>query len=163
MWARKRFVLRVAVVVVLTSGLTTILWGYLAGSPTKTAVLPAQTYHLTIQSPPASGGRRAYFVKAAESAGDQARGLGGEASMPTDRGMLFVYTGDQQRCFWMKDMRFPIDMIWLDHSKAVTHVERNVSPSTYPNAFCYVGAYVVELNAGEAARSNLQTGQKITF
>jgi uncharacterized membrane protein (UPF0127 family) len=157
-WAHKRFVAIIAALVV--GGL---LWAYISGSAKKTVVLPQKTYRLTLSQTAASGGTYGYTVRAAETAGDQARGLGNRNALPEDQGMLFVYNGDRQRCFWMKDMRFAIDMIWVDSNKAVTHIEPNVQPDTYPQTFCYVGSYVIELNAGEAARNSLQTGQKITF
>jgi len=124
---------------------------------TQEAATPVPTYHMTSPS------GRTYTLAVATSANDQAHGLGGVDALPTDRGMAFVYTGDEQRCFWMKDMHFPIDIIWLDHAKTVTHIETNVSPSTYPQQFCNTGMYVVELNTGEAARAGLTAGQAVTF
>lgn len=63
------------------------------------------------------------------------RGLSGRGSLPPDRAMLFVFENDAQHSIWMKDMRFSIDIVWLDSEKRVIHQELNVSPSTYPTSF----------------------------
>ena len=93
-------------------------------------------------------------------------GLGGRASLPKDTGMLFAY--DQSapnRCFWMKNMRFPIDIIWLGAGKKVVYIEHSVAPNTYPKEFCAgePSQFVIELNAGEAHRANIRTGQTLRF
>lgn len=161
MWARKRLAIALVVAVALVASLLVIF----LPDGTKTAVLPAQTYKLTIQNPagPAAAGKGGYMLAGARTAAEHARGLSDIQAMPADRGMLFIYNSQEQHCFWMKDMRFPIDMIWLDTDKMVTHIEAHVSPASYPNALCYVSKYVIELNAGEAARNNLKAGQTVSF
>jgi uncharacterized membrane protein (UPF0127 family) len=163
-WARKRpvYLCIAAIAAIAAVGVACITWAYLHNTPVKQPASPVKTYKLTIKNPSTSSSNT-YLLRAAETASDQARGLGGRKSMPADQGMIFIYTGNQQRCFWMKDMGFAIDMIWLDHAKAVTHVEHNVAPSTYPASFCHDGAYVIELPAGEAARNELTSGQTLTF
>ena len=54
------------------------------------------------------------------------QGLGGRESLETD-GMLFVFDQPAVQAFWMKAMRFPIDIIWLSNGQIVS-VERNVQP-----------------------------------
>ncbi len=79
--------------------------------------------------------------------------------------MLFVFEGVAVQCFWMKDMHFSIDIIWLDAEKRVVHIEKDVSPETYPRTFCpsKPAKYVIELSAGEASRSSIRPGQKLSF
>lgn len=76
--------------------------------------------------------------------------------------MLFVFEEDGYHAFWMKDMKFSIDMIWLDESMAIVHIERNVSPSSYPNTYKSPepARYVLEVQAGTADRLNLQANDK---
>jgi uncharacterized membrane protein (UPF0127 family) len=83
---------------------------------------------------------------------EQAEGLSGRDSLSKDNGMIFEFTDSEVHCFWMKDMRFSIDMLWLDEKGTILAKEINVSPSTYPTNFCpEVGARsVVELNANVA-------------
>jgi uncharacterized membrane protein (UPF0127 family) len=110
-------------------------------------------------------GDQAYELEVATAPDEQAKGLGKRASLPLDRGMLFTFESSGVRCFWMKDMQFPLDIIWINDAHMVTHIERNVSPRTYPKAFCPPTAaqYVIELNAGQAARAQLYTGQQLNF
>ena len=110
-------------------------------------------------------GSQMYTLRVANTPPAQQKGLGGLYSLPKNQGMLFTFSGPDVRCFWMKDMRFPLDVIWLDAGKQVVHVERNVAPATFPDEFCpnTPAQYVIELNAGEAARANIQPGETLTF
>ena len=84
--------------------------------------------------------------------------------MPQDEGLLFVFNGEAQRCMWMQDMHFSIDMIWLDKDKTITNVEHSVSPETYPSSFCGgPAAYVIEVNDGVAAEAHLRAGTKLSL
>lgn len=107
--------------------------------------------------------RNTYQLEEATTPAAQQQGLGGRVTMDANRGMLFTFIGDDQRCFWMQDMHFPLDIIWASSAKKVTYIERNLSPATYPQQYCHPGEYVIELNAGEAAKSNLHTGQTLEF
>lgn len=95
----------------------------------------------------------------------QTRGLGGRKSLPVNEGMLFVFAHPGQQCFWMKDMHFPLDIIWLNGSKQVVFIKSNLSPKTYPETFCPPNSaqYVIELNAGQAQKARLHTGETLNF
>ena len=59
----------------------------------------------------------------------RALGLSGRESIADDRGMMFVFDrSTTNNCFWMKDMKFSIDMIWLNEAKQVITVVEDVSP-----------------------------------
>lgn len=81
---------------------------------------------------------------------EMARGLSGRASLPADSGMLFVYQEDVMPAFWMKEMRFNLDIIWLDKNWQIVGLEKNISPQTYPQTFSPPKPirYVLEVNAG---------------
>src|SRR3990167_108779 len=98
-----------------------------------------------------------------DTSAEREKGLSGRTSLGADQAMLFVFDTADKYCFWMKDMKFPIDMVWLDSSKKVVHMEQNVDPSTYPHSFCSeTGAlYVVEVNAGIIQKTGLKTAAKI--
>jgi uncharacterized membrane protein (UPF0127 family) len=110
-----------------------------------------------------SAGGHQYILEPVATVEEQAKGLGQRAGLPRDRGMIFIYPAEQRLCFWMKDMQFPIDMIWVSTDKRVAAVEADVAPDTYPRAYCHTGRYVIELNAGEADRAQLQAGQQLHF
>lgn len=110
---------------------------------TRTVKLGSQTYKLQVASTEAA----------------KEKGLGDRNSLATGHGMEFPYTTAGQQCFWMKDMRFSIDIIWLNSASKVVKIEPNLSPSTYPKSYCADAQYVVELNAGQAAHAGLKLGQ----
>lgn len=93
------------------------------------------------------------------------RGLSYRASLAPQTGMLFVFDAPGNLKFWMKDMNFPLDIIWLDADKKVVHIEQSVSPSTYPQSFGpeIPTQYVIELNAGEAKALGLSRGDTVRF
>ena len=81
------------------------------------------------------------------------------------RGMLFVFDTDGLWNIWMKDMRFPIDIVWADVSGMVITIASNVAPDTYPKSF-YPSAparYVIELPAGFAAAHGIVEGSQIVL
>ena len=91
---------------------------------------------------------------------DMARGLSGRDSIGSNNAMVFDFAKSSNQCFWMKDMKFPIDMVWVDEVGKVTATERNVQPSTYPENFCHTGKKVIEFAAGTADRLPLYIGDK---
>lgn len=102
----------------------------------------------------------------ADTPAKQALGLGQRDNMMPRAGMVFPYAKPTtDLCFWMKDMRFSIDIIWLDAHKQITLIEPSLSPATYPQSYCpsKPSQYVVELNAGVAHNLGLRQGQKLDF
>src|ERR671923_23790 len=55
----------------------------------------------------------------AETGEQRSKGLAIKDSLNETEGMLFVFSEPRQYVFWMKDMKFPIDIIWLDSNKTV--------------------------------------------
>jgi uncharacterized protein len=110
-------------------------------------------------------GSKTYRVRMVRTQAAQTKGLSGEVALPHDEGMLFAYGDSAIRCFWMKDMRFPIDIIWADAQRRVVHIETSVTPESYPRTFCpdMLAQYVLELRAGEANHANITTGSKLSF
>jgi uncharacterized membrane protein (UPF0127 family) len=110
-------------------------------------------------------GKQHFSLEVADTRAKQQKGLGGRDAMPQDIGMLFIFNETALRRVWMKDTHFALDIIWLDGDRRIQHIEANVSPDTYPKIFdpeC-LSQYVIELNAGQAARVGLRIGQKLTF
>lgn len=101
----------------------------------------------------------------ARTAKQRERGLSGRESLPANQALVFIFEGSSKHCFWMKDMRFPIDIIWLDEQKRVVHIEANVSPDTYPKSFCPPSnaKYVVEVNAHQASENQISLGDTALF
>jgi uncharacterized membrane protein (UPF0127 family) len=94
----------------------------------------------------------------------RSKGLSDRASLPEDQGMLFIFDEAVKQCFWMKDMKFNIDMIWTDKQRKILKIEENVSPDTYPTSFCADNTkYVLEFNQGFAAKYGLKVGTTLQF
>ena len=98
---------------------------------------------------------------------DRSMGLMFRPSLPLDRGLLFVFERIDFHGFWMKNCRFPIDMVWLDEEHKVVHVAESVPPCKSDPCSVYQplrrAAYVVELNAGQARREKAILGSVFTF
>lgn len=84
------------------------------------------------------------------------KGLSGREGLPEGEGMLFVFETPGKYGFWMKDMKFPIDIIWISGDRAVG-IEKSLSPDSYPQIF-YPGEdvnFVLEVPAGFSERHNI--------
>lgn len=100
-----------------------------------------------------------------DSQEEREKGLGGMESLPENSAMLFIFQNEDIYNIWMKDMKFPIDIIWLNSSKKIVAIEENISPDTYPEIFSpgEKSFYVLETNAGFVEKNNLLTGNTLDF
>ena len=117
------------------------------------------------------GGGAVYAVDMAVKPEDRRQGLSGRETMAQGSGMLFVFEEEEPLHFWMKDMRFPLDIIWIDGQCRLIGVSADV-PIPPPNAenadipraqSSLPARYVLELNAGEGSRAGLSPGDRVEF
>ena len=113
-------------------------------------------------------GNHRYQVEVADSEDERARGLMFRDELAADHGMLFVHEREEPRAYWMKNTRIPLDILFFDDARRLVSQQRDVPPCTlgdgcppYPSAA--PARYVLELNAGEAARIGLQDGAELRF
>lgn len=106
-------------------------------------------------------GATEYKLEVADTQEARVQGLSDRKSLAHDTALLFVFDESSVQCFWMKDMQFPIDMVWVDENWRVVHIERNVSPNTYPDEKCpeKPAKYVIETNANMT--NQLRTGDHV--
>lgn len=95
------------------------------------------------------------------------KGLSGMPSLPLNEGMFFIFTNPDQYRFWMPDMNFPIDIIWIADGKII-EIEHNVSNAFDPkHPVFYMPPspirHVLEVNAGFSKAQGIQVGDTITF
>ncbi|MFA6552105.1 MAG: DUF192 domain-containing protein [Candidatus Paceibacterota bacterium] len=104
-------------------------------------------------------------VAIADSVDKQDKGLGSLNSMPEDTGMLFNFAIADNYEFWMKDMKFPLDIIWIDENNVITYIEKNATPESYPNTFAsdQNSLNVLEVNAGFADKHGINIGDSISI
>ena len=110
-------------------------------------------------------GNNVVTVEVADTESERELGLSGHAPLPNGTGMLFVFDTDELWAFWMKDMQFPIDIVWIDAAGTVVTVAANVSPESYPTTFApsAPARYALELPAGYAAAHGIAEGSKIVL
>lgn len=105
------------------------------------------------------------MVHAEIAATDEARtkGLSGRPVLLPNEGMLFVFPQPGYYAFWMKDMLVPLDIVWLDASGKVLHIEGNLPPSSDPETYMppVRAHYVLELPAGTMAVQGVKVGDMI--
>lgn len=107
------------------------------------------------------------YVETAKTVQEKSLGLGGRDSMLEDHGMLFVFEKKDLYVFWMKGMKFPLDIIWLNDDKVVGIVRNaQVIPPGVPLPRYTSGEpanYVLEVNAGLADKYGIKKGDRLIF
>lgn len=103
-------------------------------------------------------------LEVATSSEARERGLSGRAELPADTGLLFIFPESALYGFWMKEMNFAIDIIWLKESGEILEITHEAKPESYPNAFYPPEPikYVLEVNAGYATQNNLKIGDTLS-
>jgi uncharacterized protein len=106
----------------------------------------------------------------ADTEAKRVQGLSGRDGLEENEGLLFVFETEGYYGFWMKDMKFPIDIAWLDKDRKIIYIEKNVSPETYPKVFYAFKAdapilnlYVLETKANFFEKSKIKIGDVAQF
>lgn len=112
-------------------------------------------------------GNAAVTVELARTSEEVQRGLSGRMSLPESSGLLFIFGAPDRYRFWMPDMYFPIDIIWINGGKVVD-ISADVSNEFDPLKPKFYSPrepaqYVLEVNAGFAARHGIRIGDEVHF
>ena len=93
------------------------------------------------------------------------QGLSGRTALGENEGMLFVFDRPDKYSFWMKGMKFPLDIIWLGENLKVVYIKKEVKPETFPESYKpdAEAKYVLEVQAGFSDKNNLKTGDSVLF
>jgi len=104
-------------------------------------------------------------VNLATTKSEQEQGLSERKSINDDEGMLFIFQKPSVNYFWMKDMKFPIDIIWIGDNSEIIYIKKNVNPDTYPTTFGpnEESRYVLEVNAGFSEKNNWIEKNSVIF
>lgn len=104
-------------------------------------------------------------VTIADDPEERKQGLSGVESLGEFEGKLFVFPEDGHYGIWMKDMRFSLDILWIDSTFRIVHIEKNVSPATYPETFVsdMPARFVLEVNAFVTENANITVGDTVSF
>lgn len=103
-------------------------------------------------------------VEIADEAHEQTQGLSGRERLAQNEGMLFIFPYSAIPTFWMKDMLFSLDMIWIDENGKIVDITKNIAPETYPTTFSPPSQikYVLEVNAGWSDANKIKIGHTMT-
>ena len=109
-----------------------------------------------------------YAVEVADDDAERSRGLMFRDRLAEGHGMLFIHEREEPQAYWMKNTRIPLDILYFDDARTLVAQQRGVPPCSlgdacppYPSNA--PARYVLELNAGEAARLQLRDGAVIEF
>jgi len=93
------------------------------------------------------------------------RGLGGRDKLSPGSGMLFALETPGYYPFWMKNMLFPLDIIWMDEHKKIVDITYNLPPDSFPRTVTprSPAQYILEVAAGTAHTNKINIGDTATF
>ena len=121
--------------------------------------------------PVAEIGEARFDVEIAATSEEQRRGLSGRESLPDLSGMLFVFESTKIPSFWMKDMRIPLDFVWIGEECSVMDLHTDVPPPAQGNSSGSLPTYrpstpvkyVLEINAGKVEQLGIEVGDHVSF
>jgi uncharacterized protein len=129
-----------------------------------TAIFMTLIYN--IKTPRAIINGQAFKIQVVTEDKDKQIGLSNKNHLSSSQGMLFIFAKPDFYSFWMKDMKFPIDIIYINNNKVTTIIKNAPIPSsTNNNLTIYkptsVSDKVLEINAGLSDKYNIQEGTSI--
>lgn len=115
-------------------------------------------------------GEKNYQLEVAKTSEQLQKGLAKFDKIENNQGMLFIFDTPGRWSIWMKDMKFNIDIIFLDENKKVVTIFENVKFETHQNVYQYRkyqpdydSKYVIELKEGEIKNNKIKLGDTINF
>jgi uncharacterized membrane protein (UPF0127 family) len=132
------------------------------------ARLVQQTMQVNRQTSTVIIGGHTFKVEIARTQEERAIGLTKYESLPEDFGMLFILPNDSEPAFWMKGMKFPIDIIWINNNKVVK-IDSNLPPAPRDLPDQQIPKYlpgqpvdlVLEIAGNEAAKKGIKVGDNV--
>ena len=120
-----------------------------------------------LNPPKAVLGERSFTVALADEPAEQMKGLSGKEKLNKDRGMLFIFEKPDLYSFWMKEMKFPLDIIFIRDGKIVKIYHDVPAPKNDESLPVYQTPLpsdkVLEINAGLSRQYGFKEGQSVEF
>lgn len=94
------------------------------------------------------------------------QGLMFRENLAANQGMLFIFEAEARYAFWMKNMKFPLDIIWISQDKRIVDIKTEVPPcresceTITPQA---KAKYVLEVNSDFTDKNQLKIGDRVSF
>lgn len=149
-----------------TSALTEGLVAYLKDEEPATATGSTESRPWSNIYPgtvPMTIGGVAVEASVADSWPERIKGLSETPYLPEEVVKFFVFDSSAYHSIWMKDMNYPIDIIWVSEAAEVVYIAKNVPPESYPETFSpsTPALYVIEAVAGFADTHGLSVGSSV--
>jgi uncharacterized membrane protein (UPF0127 family) len=102
-------------------------------------------------------------VSVAKTWPERIKGLSDTPYLPDNLVKLFIFDTPAFHSIWMKDMRYEIDILWVDIENRIIHIEENATPESYPNLFVPEdpALYVIETAAGFVEKNKISIGDTV--
>ena len=108
-----------------------------------------------------------FEIEIAKKQIDKINGLMNRENLKENKGMLFDFGKDGNYSIWMKNMNFPIDIIWINSNLTVVSFVENANPCIEEECETYSSdksaKYVLEINSGKIEEINLKIGDEATL
>ncbi len=106
-----------------------------------------------------------FFVESADDNKSRARGLAGRREISGSNGMLFVLDDRKPVFFWMKGMKFPLDILFFDRNKIIINIFEDLSPCDDCSLISPSGpaAYAIEINASLTQKYGITVGDRFVI
>ena len=132
---------------------------------------PGVPFTMPAPQPAISVGGARFTVEVAATAQERSQGLSGRTRLDPGTGLLFVFDQPGIHQFWMYDMRFPLDFVWISAGCVVADLTPGVPPPLPGQSTADLPRYrpaqpvryVLELNAGEIAAAGVRIGDAVSF
>lgn len=104
-----------------------------------------------------------FAVSIADNEAERRQGLSGVKELGRYEGKLFIFDESGHHGIWMKDMLFPIDILWFNESFDLIYTAEQIEPETYPEIFTpsTPAKYVLEIRSGSVDELNLSLGDPL--
>lgn len=141
-------------ILIILLGISVYVWGYMQPIRYPTGIIRV--------------GNTQVVVEVANTDRTRSLGLSNRPFLPEGSGMLFIFDTPAVYEFWMKDMNFPIDIIWIGEDKRIVAIDKNVSPDTYSAVDTVLFAppsevlYVLEVPAGFSEKAAFALGDEVS-
>lgn len=152
----------------LIVGLVVILGSFYLFLQKHVPLVPDLNDANSTSTPPAITGVRigssgVIAVEIADTPEEISLGLSGRESLMEGTGLLFMFEIPAKYGFWMKDMMFSIDIIWIDENWKIVDIHKNVKPETFPDKFSpkTPAQYVLEVPSGTTEQNRIDIGQEV--
>jgi uncharacterized protein len=114
-------------------------------------------------------GEHEFIVEIADNMVTRAKGLSGREGLGENEGMFFIFSSSSYQGFWMKDMNFSIDIVWISENKVVGFAES--VPPEQTRILTGLKIYyppepvdkVLEINGGLVSKYNIKSGDIVEF